>query len=366
MGFSILLVNMNTDFWLNKTVLVTGHTGFKGSWLSLWLQQLGANVIGYSLKPPTWPNLYHEAQVGRGLVCIEGDVRDLRHLQEAMETHRPEVVFHLAGQSLVRHSYKYPVETFDINVMGTVNVLESIRHNDCVRSAVMVTTDKCYENREWAWGYRENDSLGGREPYSGSKSCAELAIAAYRDAYFNAETYAVHGTAIASARAGNVIGGGDWAQDRLIPDFIRAIADGKPIHLRNPNAIRPWQHVLEPLRGYLVLAQKLYQQGSTFAQTWNFGPDYADARPVRWIVERLTELWGQDISWAADKGDHPHEATYLRLDCSKAKAHLNWYPKLSLLETLASIAEFYKAYFAGENIRAVVQHQIQNYQKEFI
>jgi CDP-glucose 4,6-dehydratase len=185
--FSILLVNMNTDFWLNKTVLVTGHTGFKGSWLSLWLQQLGANVIGYSLKPPTWPNLYHEAQVSKGIVCIEGDVRDLRHLQDAMETHQPEIVFHLAGQSLVRHSYKYPVETFDINVMGTVNVLESIRLTDCVRSAVMVTTDKCYENREWAWGYRENDSLGGREPYSSSKSCAELAIAAYRDAYFDAE-----------------------------------------------------------------------------------------------------------------------------------------------------------------------------------
>lgn len=354
---------MNQGFWRGKRVLMTGHTGFKGSWLSLWLQSMGAQVVGYAIAPPTKPSLFEVAEVGKGMTSIIGDIRDLEKLRAVFAEYKPEIVIHMAAQPLVRYSYIEPVETYSTNVMGTVNLLEAVRSTPSVKAVVNITSDKCYENREWVWGYRENEAMGGFDPYSSSKGCAELVASAYRNSYFHPDKYQQHGVAIASARAGNVIGGGDWAGDRLIPDILRAITEGKPVNIRSPHAIRPWQHVLEPLSGYLQLAQKLYEEGTAYAEGWNFGPSDEDAKPVQWIVERLTKAWGEGASWVLDGGgDHPHEAHYLKLDCSKAKVRLDWHPRWHLDETLDSIIRWNKQWLAGENMKKVSLQQIVDYQ----
>ena len=355
---------MNTGFWAGKAVLLTGHTGFKGSWLSLWLQSAGAKVIGYALQPPTSPSLFDAANVAEGMTSIEGDVRDFAALSRVFEKYRPEIVIHMAAQALVRRSYTNPIETYSTNVMGTVHLLEAARLSGSVRAIVNVTSDKCYENREWVWGYRENEPMGGYDPYSSSKGCAELVASAYRTSFFNPENHAKPGVALASVRAGNVIGGGDWAEDRLIPDIMRAIVQGKPVNIRNPHAIRPWQHVLEPLSGYLALAQKLHENGAAFGEGWNFGPNDEDAKPVSWIVEHLTKAWGEGASWVLDGGNHPHEAHYLKLDCSKAKARLDWHPRWHLEEALAAIVDWHRAHQAGKNMREVTLRQIAAYNKQ--
>ncbi|WP_332862627.1 CDP-glucose 4,6-dehydratase [Janthinobacterium svalbardensis] len=353
---------MNAAFWQGKRVFLTGHTGFKGGWLSLWLQQLGADVTGYALEAPTTPSLFEVAGVARGMVSIIGDVRDGEALKRAMAQARPEIVIHMAAQPLVRYSYVNPVETYATNVMGVVNLLEAVRATPGVRSVVNVTSDKCYENREWPWGYRENEAMGGYDPYSNSKGCAELVTAGYRSSFFNAEKYAEHGIALGSGRAGNVIGGGDWAMDRLIPDMLRAIGAGQPVMIRNPHSIRPWQHVLEPLSGYLTLAEKLYTEGPVHAEGWNFGPHDTDAKPVEWIIERMTQEWGAGASWSLDGQNHPHEATYLKLDCSKARGQLGWHPRWDIGQTIAKIVEWHKAFDQGLDMRELSQAQITTYQ----
>ncbi len=352
---------MNAEFWRGKRVLLTGHTGFKGSWLSLWLQSMGARVVGFALAPPTKPSLFEVAGVEKGMTSIIGDIRDLAHLRQVFAEHQPEIVIHMAAQPLVRYSYIEPVETYSTNVMGVVNLLEAVRSTPSVKAVVNVTTDKCYENREWTWGYRENEAMGGYDPYSSSKGCAELVTAAYRNSYFHPEKYQEHGVAIATARAGNVIGGGDWAEDRLIPDIMRAITAGRAVNIRNPHAIRPWQHVLEPLSGYLLLAQKLYADGAAFAEGWNFGPNDEDAKPVQWIVERLTQSWGEGASWVVDGGEHPHEAHYLKLDCSKAKGQLNWHPRWHLDEALVKIVDWHQAWRDEKDMREMTLRQISAY-----
>jgi CDP-glucose 4,6-dehydratase len=354
-------LEMSAEFWQDKRVLLTGHTGFKGSWLSLWLQSMGAHVVGYALAPPTNPSLFDVAEVSKGMTSIIGDIRDLAHLRKVFAEHKPEIVIHMAAQALVRYSYIEPVETYSTNVMGTVNLLEAVRSAGSVKAVMNVTSDKCYENREWEWGYRENEAMGGYDPYSNSKGCAELVTAAYRNSYFHPEKYSTHGVAIASGRAGNVIGGGDWADDRLIPDIMRAITQGKPVNIRNPHAIRPWQHVLEPLSGYLLLAQKLYEQGENYAEGWNFGPNDEDAKPVQWIVGELTKEWGEGASWKLDGGDHPHEAHYLKLDCSKAKMRLDWRPRWHLEEALGAIVDWHRAYRDKNNMRELTLRQISAY-----
>ncbi|PMQ16381.1 CDP-glucose 4,6-dehydratase [Janthinobacterium sp. AD80] len=353
---------MNPAFWQGKRVFLTGHTGFKGGWLSLWLQQLGADVTGYALDAPTTPSLFEVANVACGMQSIIGDVRDGDAVKRAMAVARPDVVIHMAAQPLVRYSYVNPVETYSTNVMGVVNVLEAVRATPGVRAVVNVTSDKCYENREWPWGYRENEAMGGYDPYSNSKGCAELVTAGYRSSFFHADKYAEHGIALGSGRAGNVIGGGDWALDRLIPDMLRAIGTGEPVMIRNPHAIRPWQHVLEPLSGYLTLAEKLYTEGPVHAEGWNFGPHDTDAKPVEWIIERMTQEWGAGASWSLDGQDHPHEATYLKLDCSKARGQLGWHPRWDIGQTIAKIVEWHKACDQGTDMRAMTLAQITTYQ----
>ncbi|WP_426074137.1 CDP-glucose 4,6-dehydratase [Janthinobacterium sp. DSP2-3-3] len=353
---------MDAAFWQGKRVFLTGHTGFKGGWLSLWLQQLGAEVTGYALEAPTTPSLFEVAGVARGMLSIIGDVRDGEALKRAMAQARPEIVIHMAAQPLVRYSYVNPVETYATNVMGVVNLLEGVRATPGVRSVVNVTSDKCYENREWPWGYRENEAMGGYDPYSNSKGCAELVTAGYRSSFFNAEKYAEHGIALGSGRAGNVIGGGDWAMDRLIPDMLRAIRAGQPVMIRNPHSIRPWQHVLEPLSGYLTLAEKLYTEGPLHAEGWNFGPHDTDAKPVEWIIERMTQEWGAGASWSLDGQNHPHEATYLKLDCSKARGQLDWHPRWDIGQTISKIVEWHKAFDQGLDMRKLSQAQITTYQ----
>ncbi|MDH4276236.1 MAG: CDP-glucose 4,6-dehydratase, partial [Gammaproteobacteria bacterium] len=306
---------VHAAFWSKKRVFLTGHTGFKGSWLSLWLQNMGAEVCGFAIEPPTTPNLFTTANVSQGMRSTMGDIRDYESVHRAMQLFNPEIVIHMAAQPLVRLSYKEPVLTYSTNVMGTVHVLEAARNVANVRAIINVTTDKCYENKEWVWAYRENEPMGGYDPYSNSKGCSELVTSAYRQSYFTSDSVAV-----ATARAGNVIGGGDWAEDRLIPDILRAFEMRKPVNIRNPSAIRPWQHVLEPLSGYLMLAQHLCSdEGQKYAQAWNFGPNEDDVKPVQWIVEQLANNWGNGATWQMDNALHPHEAHYLKLDISKAK-----------------------------------------------
>ncbi|MEL7354098.1 MAG: CDP-glucose 4,6-dehydratase [Cyanobacteria bacterium J06560_5] len=353
---------MNADFWQGKRVFITGHTGFKGSWLSLWLQQLGAYVTGYALAPPTTPSLFEMACVGNGMNSIEGDVRDLSSLRAAIAAHRPDIIFHMAAQPLVRYSYENPVETYATNVMGTIHLLESVRQVGCARAVVNITSDKCYENREWVWGYREHEALGGHDPYSSSKACAELVSSAYRSSYFNQGSCTDPGISLASARAGNVIGGGDWARDRLIPDIIRALIAGEPVLIRSPNAIRPWQNVLEPLNGYMMLAEQMWAAGRDYAEGWNFGPDESDAHSVSWIVEQLTQRWGDSASWRLDTNVNPHEANYLKLDCAKAKSRLKWSPKLDISTALDWVVEWYRGYVSEGNMHQLTVAQIQRYE----
>ncbi|PPK73734.1 CDP-glucose 4,6-dehydratase [Methylobacter tundripaludum] len=355
---------VSPSFWANRVVLLTGHTGFKGSWFSLWLQAMGARVIGYALAAPTHPSLFDAANVAEGMVSIESDIRDFAALSAVFAKYQPEIVIHMAAQPLVRYSYANPIETYSTNVMGTVHLLEAARLTSSVRAIVSVTSDKCYENREWVWGYRENEPMGGYDPYSNSKGCAELVASAYRSSYFNPGNFTDHRVALASARAGNVIGGGDWAEDRLIPDIMRAITQGKPVNIRNPHAIRPWQHVLEPLSGYLLLAQKLYEEGAAYAEGWNFGPNDEDSKPVQWIVDSLTKSWGEDASWVLDQGDHPHEAHYLKLDCSKAKARLDWRSKWRLEDALAAIIDWHRAYRDGKDMHELTLRQIRAYDND--
>jgi CDP-glucose 4,6-dehydratase len=359
---SLEVLVISEAFWRGKKVLITGHTGFKGSWLSLWLQGLGANVVGYALAPPTEPSLFEVAHIADGITSITGNVCGLEHLKAVVAERCPEIVIHMAAQPLVRYSYENPVETYSTNVMGTVNVLEAVRHAGSARVVVCITSDKCYENKEWLWGYRENEPMGGHDPYSSSKGCAELVISAYRESYFPADEYQRHGVALASTRAGNVIGGGDWAADRLVPDIMKAIIEDRPVIIRNPHAIRPWQHVLEPLYGYLCLAEKLWVCGPQFAQGWNFGPYDEDARPVSWVVERLTTMWSENARWELDAAQHPHEATYLKLDCSKARSLLGWSPKLNLSTALEWIVEWYRAYQQSQDMRHLSEAQIARYE----
>lgn len=355
---------MSDLFWRDRTVFITGHTGFMGGWLALWLQQLGAKVVGYALPPPTVPNLFEVARVADGMTSLQGDIRDLPHLRSALADCRPEIVFHLAAQSLVRHSYADPLETYATNVMGTAHVLEAVRGISSVRAVLCVTSDKCYENREWLWGYREDEAMGGFDPYSSSKGCAELVIAAYRRSYFHPARYAEHGVSIASARVGNVIGGGDWAEDRLVPDVIRALSVRQPINVRNPQAIRPWQHVLEPVAGYLLLARMLLgETGSAFAEGWNLGPGEDDVWSVSRLVERLAALWGDGPGWERDSGDHPHEAQCLKLDCAKARTRLGWAPRWALERGLQATVDWYRAYRDGADMRALTLAQIEQFRK---
>ena len=349
------------EFYNGKRVFITGHTGFKGSWLCLMLHQFEAEVYGYALRPPTNPSLFVEAKIEDFITSYIGDIRDLEYLQQIMNKVQPEIVIHMAAQPLVRESYNTPVETYAINVMGTVHLLETCRNTTSVKAIVNVTTDKCYENQEWHWGYRETEPMGGYDPYSNSKGCSELVTSSYRNSYFNTKDYNNHGVAVATARAGNVIGGGDWANDRLIPDFIRAITNEEEVKIRSPFAIRPWQHVLEPLTGYLNLAAKLFLEGSSYSDAWNFGPDDNDAKNVEWITRTICKQWADKASFSIDNNHKPHEANYLKLDCSKAKSELNWVPKWDIETTLKSIVDWNKAFIDGENMRIVTRNQIDLY-----
>jgi CDP-glucose 4,6-dehydratase len=352
---------VNPEFWRGRKVFLTGHTGFKGGWLALWLQHLGARVTGYALPPPTTPSLYEVAAVGTAVESIFGDIRDHDALVAAIERAEPEVVFHLAAQPLVRYSYAHPVETYATNVLGVVHLLEGVRRTSSVRAVVNVTTDKCYENHEWIWGYRENDRLGGHDPYSNSKACAELVTAAYRDSFLAAEAGGGGRVALASARAGNVIGGGDWALDRLVPDMLRAVARGEPVLIRSPHAIRPWQHVLEPLAGYLLLAERLHADGQGFGEAWNFGPVDGEEWPVQRLVEQLTAAWGGGAAWRLDERPQPHEASYLKLDATKAVVRLGWKPRWSVGQALEQIVAWHQAFLRGSSMRDVTLSQIEQY-----
>jgi CDP-glucose 4,6-dehydratase len=355
---------INSVFWKDKKVFLTGHTGFKGSWLSIWLQSMGAKVTGYSLSPPTEPSLFKlcaiENLIDRSVV---GDIRNYKQLSESLSQSVPDIVIHMAAQPLVRASYNDPIETYETNVMGTVYLLEAIKSCSSVKAVLNVTTDKCYDNKEWIWGYREDEPLGGYDPYSSSKACSELVTSAFRSSFFPKELYSDHHVAIASARAGNVIGGGDWAQDRLVPDVLKSILNKEKIVIRNPNAIRPWQHVLEPLSGYLLLCQNLYQNGSTYAESWNFGPNDTDAKPVEWIVNKICEKWDDfNLGYELDRTNQPHEAHYLKLDCSKAKHLLNWYPRWNLDMALTKIVEWTRVYESTGDMYKVCCNQIMEYQ----
>lgn len=358
---------MTPGFWQAKRVFLTGHTGFKGSWLSLWLQSLGADVTGYALKPQTNPSLFEVANVGSGMHSIIADVQDLNFLFNAIKEAKPEIVIHMAAQPLVRYSYTNPVETYTTNVMGTVNLLESIRQVGGVKAVVNVTSDKCYENQEWLKGYCESDPIGGYDPYSNSKGCAELITAAYRSSFFNPDKYTSHGVSLASARAGNVVGGGDWSADRLIPDFIRAVVEDETVLIRSPSAIRPWQHVLEPLIGYLKLAEALYKKGPKYAQAWNFGPNKGEEKTVEWIIRELVNHWGRGASYKVDsKAKSFHEASFLMLDCNKAKMNLGWYPQLEISETLHKICAWHQAHLDGFDMRHYSLDEIAQFEKRLL
>lgn len=357
---------MNFNFYKNKKVFITGHTGFKGSWMSLWLKSKGAIVCGYSQEPPTNPSLFQLLDLEKSLDNhIIGDVRNLDLLSQSIYEFQPEIVFHLAAQPLVRDSYKIPVETYSTNVMGTVNLLESVRLSKSVRSFVNITTDKVYENKEWCWSYRENEPFGGHDPYSNSKACSELVTQSYRSSYFPVDKYSDHRVGIATARAGNVIGGGDFANERLIPDIIRAIFNQEKVQIRNPNSIRPWQHVLEPLSGYLILGQKLYE-GELISEGWNFGPYEQDAKPVIEIVKQFQQicqrlnLW--KVEYEIDSNQHVHEANYLKLDISKVKQRLNWTPTWNLNHALEKIIEWTKIYYQKEDVKQICLNQIHEYE----
>ncbi len=353
-------MNINRSFWKDKRIFLTGHTGFKGTWLSLWLQSLGAHVTGCALPPASSPNLFDIARVADGMDSKFIDIREADSLRHAMIAAQPDIVLHLAAQALVRYSYEAPVETFDTNVMGTVHLLEAARQIPSVRSIVVISSDKCYENREQEHGYIETDAMGGHDPYSSSKGCTELVAAAYRNSFFSGENPAAR---LASARAGNVIGGGDWAADRIVPDTMNAFMKGRAVHLRNPDAVRPWQHVLEPRHGYLMLAECLWHDGANFAEGWNFGPYDDSAQPVGQIVDRMGKIWGGDASSEFKPNPNAvHEATLLRLNIEKAETRLDWHPKLSLEKTLDWTVEWYRAFSQGKDMRSYTLDQIKQYE----
>jgi CDP-glucose 4,6-dehydratase len=354
---------LSRDFWKGRKVFITGHTGFKGSWLSMWLYAMGARVTGYALDPPTKPSLFEQARVSRCVRTVHGDVRDFAKLKDALAECDADVVLNLAAQSVVRYGYENPLETYSTNIMGTVHILEAVRQLKRPRVVVNVTGDKCYENQEWVWGYRENDPMGGPDPYSSSKGAAEIVTSAYREAYFSAKSLTQSEVALASARAGNVVGGGDWTADQLIPDLIRSFLDRRPCHIRSPSAIRPWQFVLEPLHGYLLLCERLTAEGSTFASGWNFGPAQSDAKRVSWIADKLVSAWGDGASWTHDQGRHVVEAQVLRLDTSKAMAKLDWAPVVPLPRALEWIVEWYQAFRDGADLRGVTNRQIERYEQ---
>lgn len=361
----MLAGQIHQEFWSGKKVFLTGHTGFKGGWLAVWLASMGAKVVGYSLEPTASPNLFTVANIK--MQCEHsfiGDIRNFASLKKSMEEANPDIVMHMAAQPLVRHSYIYPIDTYEINLMGTVHVLEAIRRCADVKAALIVTTDKCYENKEWAWGYRENEPMGGYDPYSNSKGCAELAVSCYRQSFFHPKDYCKHGVAIASARAGNVIGGGDWSEDRLVPDAIRAFESGLPLTIRNPLAIRPWQHVLEPLSGYLVLTQALYQHGASYNGAWNFGPSDGDARSVQEVVELLIDNWSGDASWRPVQGSTLHEAHFLKLDCSKARQELNWTATWNLEKAIKAVIEWQEKFRDDGNVCSVMHKQIDEFTRD--
>ena len=352
-----------SGFWRGRRVLVTGHTGFKGGWLSLWLSVLGAEVTGYALHPAPGPSFFEATRLAGDIDSRIADVRDQAALRETLQSRRPQVIFHLAARSLVRESYEDPLETFSTNVLGTASVLEAVRSCASAAAVVVVTSDKCYENREWIWPYRESDPVGGYDPYSSSKACAELVTSAFRNSFFNADRYVDHGVGLASARSGNVIGGGDWARDRLVPDLVRGAREGRVTRIRNPGAVRPWQHVLEPLAGYLELARRLTTQAAQCAGPWNFGPDAADSRRVEQVADAFCRALGRGARWTQDEGSHPHEAQQLRLDWSKARAGLDWQPRLGLDEGLRWTAEWYGAWLSGDDVRALSLRQIALYER---
>ena len=350
---------VTTQTWSGRKVFLTGHTGFKGGWLALWLTRMGAEVRGYALDPSTNPSFFDAARIGDLLEDIRGDLKEAGRLTSALTDFHPDVVFHLAAQPLVRASYADPLETYETNIMGTARLLEAVRNAPTVRAVVCVTTDKCYENREWAWGYRETDPLGGYDPYSSSKACAELVAAAYRQSYFSNG-----GSLIATARAGNVIGGGDWSQDRLIPDLVRSFRANQPVKIRRPRAIRPWQHVLEPLAGYIALADKLLgPDGARYATAYNFGPAEDDVQTVAWVADRMAQAWGDGAQWIMDDDPGVHEAGWLKLDASRARTELDWRPRLRLDEALKAVVAWYKAHERGEDTRAQTLAEIDKYEQ---
>jgi CDP-glucose 4,6-dehydratase len=356
-------LGMNRLFWESKKVFMSGNTGFKGSWLSLWLLSMGAQVSGFALQPSHADDLFNLCGLHQMMPTCFNDITDLDLLRRKMQEARPEIVFHLAAQPLVGVSYQEPVSTYQTNVIGTAHLLEAIRHCRSARAVIIVTSDKCYDNQEWFWGYRENEPLGGYDPYSSSKACAELVTAAYRSSFFPPQKYQQHRLAIATARAGNVIGGGDWAEGRLLPDIMRSFLAAQPIVIRNPKSIRPWQHVLEPLAGYLSLAEKLYQEGLAYGEAWNFGPEDQDNRTVEWIVNYLCRLWGEGATYTVDFQKQPHEAHFLKLDCSKAKARLGWRPRWNLETALDKTLEWLKEYQNKSNIKEICLRQINEYVK---
>lgn len=356
-------LGVNASFWAGKRVLVTGHTGFKGGWLSLWLTRLGANVAGYALAPPTEPSLFALARLDQKMTSVIGDIRDAERLARAVREFAPQIVFHLAAQPLVRYSYANPIETFEVNALGTAHLLEELRWAPSARAIVIVTSDKCYENREWPWAYRENEAMGGFDPYSASKGCAELVAASFRNSYFAIADHPMRGAALATARAGNVIGGGDWAADRLVPDILRALERGETAQIRFPRAVRPWQHVLEPLAGYLTLAERLWSDGAPFAEAWNFGPDPSGERTVGEIADALCRAYGEGAGWTKSGGDEPHEAHLLKLDSAKARSRLGWRPQWSIFEALEAIVDWESRRRRGEDVATTSLAQIDAYER---
>lgn len=346
-------------FWQGKKVLITGHTGFKGSWLSLVLQQAETELVGFSLPPSSNPNLFTLANISRGMTSIFGNIQDFNQVLAVFKQYQPEIVIHMAAQPLVRYSYKEPIETYATNVMGTIHILEAARQTSSVKTIINITTDKCYDNKEWPWGYRENDRLGGYDPYSSSKACAELVTNAYRTSYFNTTSIG-----LASARAGNVIGGGDWADDRLIPDIIRACMANSPVSIRHPNALRPWQHVMESISGYLLLAEKLYYNPLIYAEAWNFGPVASDIQPVHWIADYIVKSWSESACWRVEQENDLHEATYLKLDCAKSRSLLGWQPRWNIEKGLQETVDWYQAFSAGADMRDKTIAQINRFFNE--
>lgn len=353
---------MNPKFWLNKRVFLTGHTGFKGSWISLWLQLMRVELLGYALAPSSSPSLFNLAHVSSGMTSFFGDINDLKLLKKTMQDFKPDIVIHMAAQAIVRDSYANPIDTFRTNIMGTINVLEAVRNTNSVRSFINVTSDKCYQNTKKNNGYIEEDSIGGHDPYSTSKGCSELVTEAYRKSFFNKDYFSEHGVGIATARAGNVIGGGDWSRDRLIPDFVRSMVANKPIIIRNPSSIRPWQSVLDPLSGYLELTELLYKDGKKYSEPWNFGPDEKSEQQVEWLVNKLINYWGDSPGYLVKKdANELHEAEILKLNCNKAKNRLGWTSKLNLEETLKDLCDWHKFHLEGEDMRKFSVKQINKY-----